>query len=220
MGCIHACSAPPTSSTSLADSSPEPETSSEAPDSTNAPGSVAPSTESSNKPNAGIIAGAVVGSLAGLAFLALAGFCVARRRRPTPDASPHHYPHRTLDYEPTEEVQIVVPYTTPTRALGDDIRQSETVNLLGSEDSESMSRHRATATKPPQEPVNQSYPSVPSGIAASNPVRRADDMDDDLLPPEYREAWSHRHSASLEDAAPVHRWEKAGTRAHDAVVSL
>lgn len=130
-----------------------------------------------------MIAGAVVGGVAGVALLALAGFCWIRRRRTASSQSKPDPPRSIISaFEPTEEVQIVVPFTPPHH-----------------------------------DSPGQSSPSGPSDSSRVSPARRADDMEDNLLPPEYREAWGNRHSASLDDIAAVTREAKTGSRTQDSV---
>lgn len=181
------------------------------------------STENSRRPSAGTIAGAVVGSVAGAVLLALLAFFLARRRRPpTSPVNPQKPPSLAPDFEPIEEVQVVVPYGTASRPSMHNARPSETFDLLSSNVSESASQpvstEKATADQSPAQDAQGGAFAGPSGSANRNsdtPTQRADDMDGDLLPPEYRPAWGRRPSASLEDAAAVARLEKPGIRAHD-----
>lgn len=180
------------------------------------------SAENSKKANAGTIAGAVVGSVAGAVLLALLVFFLARRRRPpTSPVNAQKPPSLAPHFEPTEEVQVVVPYGTASRPSMHNARPSETFDLLSSNVSESTSQPVSTEKASDQPLVHGADSDAfagPSGSTNRNsdtPTHRADDMDGDLLPPEYRPAWGRRHSASLEDAAAVTRLEKPGVRAHD-----
>ena len=63
----------------------------------------------SNKSNAGTMAGAVVGVVAAVALLAVAALYYVRRGRP--NYHPVVLPSEdTVQYEPTEEVQVINPY--------------------------------------------------------------------------------------------------------------
>lgn len=154
-----------------------------------------------------MIIGTVIGSVAGVALLALAGVYWARRRRaPSSQKGNLQSTNNDSQFEETEEVHIIIPYGPLPRQSIDGAQHPQPFHPLGSEGMESASPLLA-ATKPQLEAPAHNHSTAPPVQANAHPLRRAEDMDDALLPPQYREAWSrpHSHSASIEDVTAVTR---------------
>lgn len=175
-----------------------------------------------------MIAGAVVGGVAGLALLALLAFFLFRRRqRQQPQHTSRPPPSVLLEFEPTEDVQVIVPFATPSGGSssstgqrgGPEIRPllqaAGYTDITPQDMSGGEKAHLAAAS----DPGSVSNPPG-SSVAAARPTQRAEDMEDaeadQLLPPEYKEAWGQRHSAAPEGAGAVSRSEKRGRRAEDS----
>lgn len=174
-----------------------------------------------------MIAGAVVGAVAGVALLALLAFFLFRRcQRQKPQDTSHQPPRVLSEFEPTEDVQVIVPFATPTDGStastrqhgGPEIRPLLQAAGLTNLTPQDISGGEKAPLAAASDPGSVSNPSG-SSVAAARSTQRAEDMEDaeadQLLPPEYKEAWGQRHSAALEDAGAVSRSEKRGLRAED-----
>lgn len=161
----------------------------------------------------------MVGAVAGLVLLGLAGFFYSRNRRQQPQNAPRRPPTAASGFEPTDDVQVIVPFASPPRPSADNVRRSEAFNLLDNE----VTADNVTSSEKDQAESSQgqrrasSDPASLDTFASGAVQHRADDMDGNVLPPKYNGAWGQRYSANLEDAAAVTRWEKAGMRASDGV---
>lgn len=172
-----------------------------------------------------MIAGATVGAVIGVAALILAAIFLFRRRRQAQYA-PHQPPSVISAFEPTEDVQVIVPYPASAGASTQSVNQRggpDTTPLLATAGWTDLTPQDMSGGEklPPSDRGSASEPSeqANSPAAASRPPQRAEDMEDAevdrMLPPEYKEAWGQRHSAALEDAGAVSRFEKRDDRAED-----
>lgn len=174
--------------------------------------------QTKKKTSAGVIAGAVVGAVAGVALLAsLAAALFIRRKRKLSQAHRSRPLSIESQFEPTTDVQVIVPFTT-TDGPSPNASGVVAYTQLPSEDSASTPGLSGTAEKNPAAlHVGQSTGSAPTELAgamsgstlAVGSPQRAEDMEDaragDLLPPEYKEAWGQRQSAVGEDQDSVSR---------------
>lgn len=136
-----------------------------------------------------MIAGAVVGSVVGVALLALAGFCLVRRRRRPRARSPS-----PSSASKPPETPPADSYAAPR--LSADVRQPA---LAAPHVAGALPQHGA-----------QTAPG-PSDLSYVH----AHDMDDvhpRMLPPTYKEAWTEPPSASA-DGAAAGPLEKSGVQA-------
>lgn len=200
----------------------------------------------SKKSNAGAIAGGVVGGVVGLALLGLAlVLCLRRRRRQNASSPTSEKPvNRRGKYEPTEDVQFIVPFvgakasdgaSTPERPGHQRHYTSTTDSAEGytpttEKQQELRSSYDDTFFGEASTTAGQPQPNTDSNsrrLAATprHPVH-AEDMEDadevSMLPPMYKESWSQRHIATdAEDTAVgVVRQEASGgsaSRARDGL---
>lgn len=216
-------------------------TSREAPAGSNGTTGASGSTDGSSakSSNAGAIAGGVVGGVAGLLLIGLAAFFLIRRRRRQHTQATSEKPFAALpNYEPTEDVQIIVPYVggdhgSPVISTAD--RSDSADGYFGAA---SDKRHdiisspedtfwaeassSAGSSRPWPSPGgvgDDDSPGIRRGIRRG--IRQHEDMEDveEELPPRYKETWGQRAQVDVPDEIPVAvvRPEKNGSRAKDGL---
>lgn len=168
----------------------------------------------------------MVGGVVGLALIGFAAFLCLRRRRRQDPSSTSEKPFKIRGkYEPTEDVQVIMPFVGATNSDGTSTPERPGHHRHYTSTTDSADGY-APSTEKPQEPLT-SYDDTFFGREASTttgptdattdnnsrqsaaPVRRpthAEDMEDadeaSMLPPMYRESWGQRHVATdAEDAA-------------------
>lgn len=170
-----------------------------------------------------------MGVLVALALALVAAVYFIRRRRQNQQAAvvpPLDLDPSDTTFEPTEEVQVIVPFVAPSRP-SETAPKSTTSDM---QEGDPSNPEYLTVSEKRQEPSSSqgdaSSSTGSNGGPAHRPIQHAEDMedaeDDSLLPPMYKASWGQRYAsggADDGDSVAVARMAEAGQRAEDRASS-